>query len=169
MLAIAIILFGIIARLLAHTHAPNFNPVIALALFSGVYLKKEYAVIVPLLLIVLSDVLIGFHDTIAFTWGSMALISWMGMRVREHKNPAVILGTSLFSALVFFVITNLGAWPTLYPMTASGLQACFTAAIPFFRPTLISTLVYTLIFFSAFELAARSVKNPKIARWLFSQ
>lgn len=167
MLAIVIIFFGIAARLLGTV--PNFTPVLALALFSGVHLKREYAVIVPLLLIVLSDLMIGLHDTLFFTWGSVVLTSMIGLWVRERKSAGAVFAGSLASSLIFFIITNFGAWLTLYPLTPRGLQACYVAAIPFFRPTLVSTLVYACIFFGAFELAARSVKNPKLARRLFSQ
>ena len=39
MLAILLLAFGVISRLIVHL--PNFTPVIALALFGGVYLKNS--------------------------------------------------------------------------------------------------------------------------------
>ena len=39
MLAVLILVFGVVSRLIVHL--PNFTPVIALALFGGVYLKNS--------------------------------------------------------------------------------------------------------------------------------
>ncbi|MFA5060283.1 MAG: DUF6580 family putative transport protein [Candidatus Omnitrophota bacterium] len=166
MLALALLAIGVISRLI--THAPNFNPVIAIALFSGVYVSRKYAIILPLALMVLSDAVIGFHDTIFFTWGSVALIAAIGVWVRNRKNPATIIGSTLFSAVLFFIITNFGAWLSLYPMTQKGFIDCYTLAIPFFRTTLLSTAVYAAVFFITYELIALRVKDTRFARALLT-
>ncbi len=40
----------------------------------------------------------------------------------------------------------------LYPKTLAGLEACFVAAIPFFRNTLVGDLFYTAVLFGGFQL-----------------
>ena len=57
MLAAGILMLGVISRLIIHL--PNFTPVIALALFGGVYLKKQQAVILPVLMMVIADLFLG--------------------------------------------------------------------------------------------------------------
>jgi hypothetical protein len=58
---------------------------------------------------------------------------------------------------MFFALTNFGVWAfgSWYPMTSAGLVACFVAAIPFFRNTLASDLVFTALLFSILALAQR--------------
>ena len=166
MLAVGILLFGIGSRLIVH--APNFTPVIALALFGGVYLTRRQALWVPMALMALTDLFLGFHAVIPFTWGSMLLISGIGFWVRGRKNAATILGASLFSAILFFAMTNFGAWLTMYPHTAQGLSQCYIAAILFFRNTLASTLVYSVVLFGLYEIIARRVRNTRLAHILLT-
>ena len=168
MLAILLLVFGIATRFI--THEPNFTPVTAIALFGGVYLTRKYAILLPLALMMLSDIVIGTHDTMLFTWGSFALIAMMGLWVRNHKSPATIVGSSTFLAILFFIITNFGVWlaGSLYPPTAEGLSSCFIAAVPFFRNTLLSSLGYSLVLFGSYELIAHRVKNTRFARALLT-
>lgn len=122
----------------------------------------------PLLLMIISDLIIGLHDTIFFTWGSVLLITLIGIRLKGHKSFNTIFAASLSSSLLFFVITNFGAWLRLYPQTLDGLTSCYIAAIPFFRNTLFSTLLYSFILFGLYELVALKVRDTRLARILLS-
>lgn len=167
MLALALIVLGILTRFVPH--APNFNPVIAIALFGGYYLNRKYAVLVPLLLMVLSDIFLGLHNTMIFTWGSVVLISILGVTQKKNKSVLNVAGSSLASAVLFFVITNFGVWISgWYPYTSKGLADCFIMGIPFFRATLLSTVVYSAVMFGAYELIARRVKNTRFATVLLT-
>ena len=163
MLAFLFLLIGIASRCIIHI--PNFTPVVALALFSGTYLPRRTAVFFPLALMIISDIFIGWHETFLFTWGSVVLISILGFWTRKHKNPVSILTSSLFSAVLFFVLTNFGTWfaSNLYPRTWEGLQECFIMAVPFFRATLLSALVYTFAIFTLYEVVAARVKKTQLA------
>jgi hypothetical protein len=165
MLAIALLVIGILSRLVYHT--PNFTPVLALALFGGVYLNKRHALIVPLALMVLSDLLIGFHDVIFFTWGSVVLISALGLGVRKQKSFPTILGASILSAVLFFLVTNFGVWLFKYPHSIHGLTQCYVNAIPFFRTSLFSTLAYSAVLFGIYEVVAVRLQQTRFAEaWL---
>ena len=168
MLVFLFLLIGIASRFIIHI--PNFTPVVALALFSGAYLPKRTAVLFPLSLMIISDLVIGLHETILFTWGSVALISILGFWTRHHRNPITILSSSLFSAVLFFLITNFGTWlmSNLYPLTLDGLKECFILAVPFFRATLLSTVIYTFAIFGLYELAAVRVKETRLANVLLN-
>ena len=117
---------------------------------------------------VISDFFIGFHDTILFTWGSVALIAVLGFWVRRHKNIITVLSFGFFAAILFFIITNFGTWlmSGLYPLTSSGLEECFILAVPFFRATLFSTVIYSLILFGAYEILAEKIKATKLAGFI---
>jgi len=161
MLGVLILIAGIFSRVVFH--APNFTPVISLALFGGVYLNKRQAIYVPMLLMAVTDVILGMHPTMPFTWGSLLLISLLGLWARNRKNVATLFGANLFGAILFFVVTNFGAWLTMYPLTAEGLRNCYIAAIPFFRNTLLSTLVYSTVLFGLYEFIASRIKNTRFA------
>jgi hypothetical protein len=163
MLAIFLLVIGILSRIVMHE--PNFTPVIALALFGGVYLKKDQAVWMPLTLMMLSDLALGLHAVIPFTWGSVLLISLLGRRERERRNAGWMVGLSIFSAVLFFAVTNFGAWLVMYPKTFEGFVQCYVMAIPFFRNTLLSAVLYSSVLFGVYELVARWVKETKLA-WI---
>ena len=51
-------------------HPPNVSPLAAMALFGGVYLAdRKLAFIIPLFALVVSDLIIGLHDTLPFVSG----------------------------------------------------------------------------------------------------
>jgi hypothetical protein len=165
MLAIALMVVGILSRIIYHT--PNFTPVLAIALFGGVYLKKGYALTIPVALMILSDLFVGMHDMVLFTWGSVVLISALGLVVRQNKNFTSLLGAGVLSAILFFVITNFGVWFFKYPHTWQGVAQCYIAAIPFFRTTLFSTLAYGAVLFGSYEYLVARMPNTRLAEiWL---
>jgi hypothetical protein len=167
MLALSLILIGIILRVMPHT--ANFTPIAAIAIFSGVYLKKKYALLVPLALIVASDLIIGLHDMVFFTWGSFALITLFGFWVKKKKTVARTVSASLLSSILFYVTTNFGVWMAgWYTRDLKGLMQCYIMALPFLRNFAISTLGYAAVFFMAYEFIAKAVKETKYSKVLLT-
>jgi hypothetical protein len=163
MLAIILIILGIFLRFIPHI--PNVNPVAAIALFGAAYLpNKKLAILVPLTLMIASDLVLGLHDIIFYTWGATLLISLIGLALKNSKKTSVILTGSLASSVAFFIVTNFGVWAAgWYPHTLNGLSQCFMAGIPFFRNFLASTVVYSSLLFGAYELSARLVRKTRFA------
>lgn len=164
-----LILLAAVSRLLPHP--ANFTPIAAMALVGGVYFEKKYALIIPLVALFISDIFIGFHSTVPFVYGSFILIGLVGIWLKSHKKPLPILGCTIFSSLLFFVITNFGVWLTgggwFYPKTLEGLIECYVMAIPFFRNSIIGDLIYTTGLFGVFEFAnyfirIQSAKEVKV-------
>jgi hypothetical protein len=160
-LVLVLLIVGSLARLLPH--APNFSPVLAIALFGGVYLRRSQALWLPLVLMIGTDLLLGLHPTLAFTWGSVLLTGLIGLWVRQANRPSRILSGAVVSAVVFFLVTNFGAWLAYYPLTREGLFECYALAVPFFRTMLASTLVYTVVLFGSYEFFVRRVKGTRLA------
>lgn len=54
---------------------------------------------------------------------------------------------SLFSCLIFFLITHFGFWlgSGMYDLSINRMLICYIAALPFFRQTLVSTLLWSSI------------------------
>lgn len=154
------IISALVLRLLPHI--PNIAPIAAMALFGGVYLNKKYALVVPLVVLFISDLFLGFYGVpMLFVYSSFFLTGLIGLWLKKHKTPLTIITASLFSSLLFFFITNFGVWLSggLYPATISGLADCYFMAIPFFRNTLIGDLFYNGLFFIAYEITLRYLKN----------
>lgn len=151
---IGLIVLGVLARLIPHP--TNFSPLLAVALFAGAKLpSRRLAIALPVLVMVLSDLWLGWHETLPYVYLSLALIGWMSWRkLRGEKfNWGDLAINSLKASVLFFIVSNLGVWITqdLYLPTFNGLVACFTLALPFFPNTLASTLIYS---FAIFGLAA---------------
>lgn len=142
-------------------HLPNFTPVGALALFVGAYLapKTKWALLLPLPILFLSDVFIGFYEAqiMALVYSSFLLYGAIGFLVSRNKNPLAIIGGTFGGALLFFLVTNFGVWAFsgLYEKSFAGLVNAYLLAIPFFRSTLLGDLAYTGLFFGAYEILLR--------------
>jgi hypothetical protein len=140
-------------------HPPNFTAIGAMALFGGVYFSRKSLAIAMFL----SDIIIGFHPGMYAVYLSFILIVMIGISLSNKRKVGNIFLASVSASVLFFIITNFALWltGTLYPKTAAGLAACFTAAIPFFHHTLLGDLFFVGILFGAFELA--KVKFPQLS------
>ncbi|MFA6081240.1 MAG: DUF6580 family putative transport protein [Patescibacteria group bacterium] len=151
-----IILLAVAARLIPH--APNFAPIGGLALFSGANYKNKIALFIPLTAMFISDIFLGFHKTIPYVYVSFIIISLIGGLIKNNKWQS-LLKASLFSSILFFLITNFGVWATgsMYQKNLSGLIQCYGFGVPFFRNTLISDLFYTFSFFYGYKFLSNFV------------
>ncbi len=161
MFATILVILGIFSRVMVHT--PQFTALLAISMFAGLYLSRRTALIVPLAVMMITDLILGFHDTMVYTWGSILLISMMGVWLRNHKSLLNVFAGSLVSALVFFVITNFGAWLSLYPRTWAGFAECYTMAIPFFRSTVLYTMSDRLVLYVAYEWMLKRSEGTRLA------
>lgn len=153
LLALALVGVAVISRWLPHP--ANVAPITAVALFSGVYLNKKTAIVLPLLSMLLSDLIIGFYGPMmVFVYGSFLLSSLIGFIVRKSPSKKKIIAASLCSSVLFFLITNFGVWfaGTMYSKDVSGLLTSYVAGLPFFRNTLLGDLFYTTVLFGAYRL-----------------
>lgn len=152
--AVLLILFAALSRLIPHPM--NFAPITAIALFAGVYLNKKYAFIIPVIAMLISDFFIGFHSGMEWVYGSFVIIALIGLWLKSHKKVGYIIGTTLLSSIIFFVLTNFGVWLMgYYGLTIDGLLKCYTMAIPFFRNSLAGDVFYVALMFGIYELLSR--------------
>lgn len=170
-LTAALILFGIIMRLI--DHPANFAPIAAIALFAGVYLPKKYALILPPAIMFISDIFLGFYawQVMAAVYGSFFLAGIIGLYLRNHKSLGGVISASLGASILFFFITNLAVFffSGLYELSWQGFLTCYTLAIPFFRNTMLGDLFFVGVLFGSYELAwmwveerAKTTANIKI-------
>ncbi len=146
-----IIILAALFRLLPHP--PNMVPIAAMALFGGVYINKKFALLVPLVALFISDIFLGFHGTMPYVYTGFAVTGLIGIWLKNHKTVGFVAGAALFSSVVFYLLTNFGVWATgtMYTKDLPGLIACYVAAIPFFRNSLMGDMFYTALFFGGYE------------------
>ena len=151
--AIALVMFGVVMRLLPHP--ANLAPVGAIALFGGAVMPRKLGWWLPLAVMVLSDAVIGFYSGIAFTWLAFLFVGLYGMSLRNRSNWFRVPLGALGSAVIFFVVSNFGVWLQghMYAHTWAGLAQCFEMALPFFRNTFFGDFVYGWLLFGAYALA----------------
>ena len=145
---IVILLFIILAAVIRLIpHPPNFAPITAMALFSGLnFQNKKLAYAIPILAMIVSDLFLGFYSISIFVYLSFIAITYIGTTIKKINISNIFL-----SSLLFFIITNLGVWILGYPMTIEGLLACFTLALPFFGYALAGDLFFSLLFKYGFK------------------
>ena len=131
-------------------HPPNFTSLIALSFYVPAFFGLRSLPIV-LASFAVTDLFIGLHSTIFFTWGSVLAI---GLFSKYLSKTFVnrILG-SIIGALMFYLITNYGVWFLgMYPSDLSGLVQSYVMGIPFFGYSLISTLIFGLLIEAIFKI-----------------
>lgn len=164
-MAYLFVVIGVLARLIPHP--VNFAPILAIALFGGTYLNRKTALWVPLLALVISDLFLGTYSPLLmlFVYASTLASGLLGLWLRDHKNVLNIAGTSLVSAVIFFLFSNFGVWimPSGYPHNWAGLIECYVMALPFLKNSLASNLIYTAVFFGAYEMAQSLLRKRKLA------
>lgn len=149
----ALVVLGVAGRFLL-TDLPNFAPVGALALFAGAsFADRRFALGLPLVIMFLSDAVVGFHSTVPFVYLGMLLYTLLGMWAGNGLQPTRLIPATLLGSIVFFAITNFGAFLNYYPRSWAGLVECYTLALPFFRNTLAGDLVFGSLLFGCLALA----------------
>ena len=170
---LGLILIAAFARIIPHY--PNFTPLCAIALFGGKYFNNKYlAYLLPLLALWISDILINnfilnnyfdgftlFYSGFYWQYGSFILITLIGRKTLKNISYLRLLGISISSSLLFFVISNFGVWisSSFYSKDIFGLIACYVAAIPFYYGTLSGTIFYSFFLFGSYELLSRKLSK----------
>lgn len=145
-LIILFILISVWFRLIPHL--PNFTPVTSLALFSGLMLKRKWLSIgIPLVAMMLSDLVLGFSSISIWVYLGFVLVTIIGWFLNAMNVKSILL-----SSLVFFIVSNFGAWLIGYPHTIEGLVMCYTLAIPFFGYSILGDLFWGYTFKYSYKL-----------------
>ena len=160
----------------------GFAPQIAMALFAGsVSRDKRFAFLFPVLSLFISDLLYqflysqglstikGFYSGQWQNYLLIASITIIGFFINKNKIGQIFVG-SLAGAVYFFLISNFMVWigggwdinNQPYPRSFSGLMLCFSEALPFFKWSVLSTLLFNGVFFGSFYLLGKSVLKKEM-------
>lgn len=148
-------------------HLSNAVPLTALALAAGYYFKgTRLGMIIPIATVFFSDLVLhfmtggnyGFYSEMPFVYGAYLLISMLGSSF-SRLNLVGALAGGVAGSILFFLISNFGVWAVggIYPMTGTGLAACYAAGLAFYRETytLLNDIAFTVIFLGVPHLVLR--------------
>lgn len=163
---------AVLSGALRVVQAMNFAPVGALFVYSGARMRGLGAWIVPAVVMVISDWILGFSRyglgtwTIAtvFVYAALFINIALGRLLSNTENAGLVVGTTFVASVQFFVTSNIGVWLTsgMYSLDFAGLVQCFTLAVPFYRNTFASDMVFTTVLFLAHHFLASRV-SPREA------
>ena len=127
-------------------HPDNFTPIIALAIMSSYFFKNiNFSYAIMLFSMLLADFFIGFYSHMLFVYSSLFLIVLIFFKISKKINYKNLFIFSFFGSVIFFLISNFGVWlvGNLYERNINGLIECYFMAIPFFKNTITSTLIFS--------------------------
>lgn len=158
----------------------GFAPQLAIALFSGAMIKdRKLAFLFPVLSMLISDLIFqglyaaglspygGFYGGMWLNYLLIAAVTIFGVMIKKVNVKNVVLA-SLAGPTFFFLVSNFLTWVGVgdhveYPKTWEGLMTCYTLALPFYKGSLIATLVFSGVFFGAWSLAGKRETKTTVA------
>ncbi|HEY1767924.1 MAG TPA: DUF6580 family putative transport protein [Terracidiphilus sp.] len=163
MIAYLLLLIAVLSRFLVLSHLAwlNFTAVGAALLYFGAR-RSWREMLAPLAVLIATDYCLtvyAYHYAFQWTayvptWIWYAAAMFLGQILLSGKTSVWrVAVAALLGPTSFWVISDYAVWAVggMYPHTAAGLEACFMAAIPFYRNDLAST---TLILAAAFGIPA---------------
>jgi hypothetical protein len=167
LLIFSAVAYRITTGLLIHSGASwlsNFTPLAAIALCSATYLPRKYKFSVPLVMLFISDAVLNFRygaslldPQILVRYFALTLIGGLGALLQNRASLKTLLPASIIGSTIFYAMTNAFSWLTDpgYAKNLGGLLQALTVGLPqysatpswmFFRNSLISDLLFTLLF-----------------------
>jgi hypothetical protein len=158
---VGLITLGLATRLLPHL--PNATALTAIAFTSSVYLGTRWSLLMPVLVLFLSDLVIGFYDwrIMASVYFAFLVIGGLSFLSRKYKGFSPMFLSVSASSVIFFLITNTAVWAfsPWYEKSLAGLLYAYELGVPFFRYMLLGDLGYVFVLFGLFELVRFGVKE----------
>ena len=170
MFAYALLLVAVLTRLLPHAGWMNFTAVGGALLYFGAR-RSWRDMLAPLAVLMATDYYLtvyAYHYS--FRWEGY-IITWAWYVAAMALGQILLSARTTFTRVAagvllgptsFFVLSNYAVWAGggMYPPTLSGLEACFIAAVPFYRNDLISTAIVCAAAFGVPVLLRRTHLLP---------
>ncbi len=166
-MVLGLVVFGGLTRMIPHP--ANLTALLPMALFSGFVFKgKAERFFVPLLTMLMTDFLIGFHWSAPAVYFSFAISIWLarflnsGTAARAQLSFRAVTFLTLLGSIQFFLITNFSVWSLgfMYPKTLNGLFNCYALGLQFFSNQLFGDLMYSGIIFGVYYFSAKKYSWP---------
>lgn len=170
MFAYLLLLAAVVTRVAPHAGWMNFTAVGGALLYFGAR-RSWREMLAPLAVLMATDYFLTVYSYhYAFSWQAY-LPTWMwyvaamvlGQILLSERTTFVrVAASALLGPTSFFVVSNFAVWAGggMYPRTQAGLEACFVAAIPFYRNDLASTAIMLGLAFGVPVLLRRLHAQP---------
>lgn len=168
-LALGLVVIGIASRTILHV-GPNFELVTGILVISAVRLAKPFNILVPVMVIGISDMLIGNTAIILFTWSGflatwiLGLLSKPKLTGKFGSNLVKVTGVGVVGVLFFYFWTNFGVVVTtnMYTHNLAGFAESLAMALPFLRNQLVSAILMTPALFVVYELVSMRLEKADL-------
>jgi hypothetical protein len=158
---------------LVFSHPYNLIPIFSVLLFFGACRPVREFGIVVLGLIGLDIFITTYHygyrlaPDQALTWMWYLLAANLGATVLgDAISMRRIVGSSLLISVSFFAASNFSVWFEwhMYPKTLGGLAACYVAALPFFRNSVVAELLCSSLLFIGARYSQTLLVSSRLKR-----
>ncbi|HEY2712360.1 MAG TPA: DUF6580 family putative transport protein [Chthoniobacterales bacterium] len=177
LLAFLTIIYRVAAAIIVQhggsTWLSNFAPMAAIALCSAAYFPRKYKFAVPFGALLLSDIALDLYYHVSFLevtvlchYLAFAVVGLLGLAISHRASLKTVLPATLAGSVLFYLITNAFSWLTDpgYVKDFAGFIQALTVGLPqygttptwmFFRNSIVSDLVFTVIFVACLHLSRR--------------
>ena len=154
-------------------------PVLAASFFSGAVVKeKKYAFLMPLLILFFGDLIMqimhwsnptylpGFYSGQVTNYALIISLVTIGFFTNSRKYTSVLIGAGL-TATLFFLMSNFMVWAQGYGLhtgkTLNTLYLTYLDGLPFYKNDLIGTVLFSLLFFTVYNVVFANKKSTELA------
>ena len=140
----------------------NWTPVLALALFMPYVTKnKSIQILMPVSVLLITDIFIGFYGlTMFFVYATLIFIALIS-RYQSTGSLLSLMKYSVGSVLIWHIVVNFGVY--LNGHDGSSLSQTYLLAIPFDLRLMMSTVFFSLLFYSAWATKEYFINSAKKA------
>ena len=126
----------------------NWTPVLALAIFMPyVTQNRSIQVLMPIGVLLITDIFLGFYgQTMYFVYASLILIALIS-NYQSKGSLLSLMKYSVSSVMIWHIVVNFGVY--LNGHDGSSLFQTYLLAIPFDLRLMASTILFSLVFYSA--------------------
>ena len=162
-------------------HTENFSAVTGMVIFGGfMFGRQKSFFIITILALFFTDFifnnyihpeyfpvrtgLVFFSSYMIWVYLSYGLIIMLSSKFLRKFSYLKRFSTALVSSMIFYLITNF-AWlypVSLYSRDLNGIIQSYTAALPFFRTSLVSDILFSFMIFGIYDLVVSRyfIKSP---------
>lgn len=157
----------------------GFSPFIAIALFSGFIIKeRNMSFLLPLLALFISDAIIqvlyinkqfDFSGFYPGQWKNYLLLlacTLIGWALKGKSYPSLVVA-GIAAPTLYFLVSNFlvwqGATEAVYARSFSGLMTCYEAALPFYKNSLMATVLFLPVILLVYNYLTRGKASLTLA------
>lgn len=141
-LLIFLLIFSLVSLARFIPHPPNFTILVALTFYISLYFGYKSSLYL-LISFIITDVVLGLHNLIYFTWTTLLFISLNSQKFSETYMTR-FCGV-IFSVLLFYFITNFGVYLFADHGADKNVIEVYLLGIPFLINNMLCSLIFAII------------------------